>query len=153
MKRTIIFTVTLVLLASSACASDLDTMITGHNMNRAICGAQELTGEPVIEDGRATFDLDKKLHDIFFIRDGEVYGFGCVCQDVSQESEFLAQCVTACYNFAGMQAGGSCYDVILSQFLFTRAGIEPESSPQIPGILVLISKESFGYVFMLMKVE
>ena len=154
MKKIIVFVLALTLIVSHAVAvSDLDIMVEGHNKNSVICGAQKLTGEPEIKDGKATFDINPQLHDVFFIKDGKVTGFGCVCQDASQESEFLAQCVTACYNFAGMKAGSVCYDVILSQFLFVRAGVDAETSSQIPGILIEISKQSFGYICMIVKVE
>ena len=154
MKRVIIIVCAIIFVTSNACAvSDLDIMIEGHNANCWICAAQNLTGDPVIENEKATFDLNPNLHDVFFIKDDKVYGFGCVCEDQAQESEFLAQCVTACYNFAGLQAGTVCYDVILSQFLFARAGVDSESSTKIPGIMIEISKESFGYVFMLVKVK
>ena len=155
MKRMVI-AIALIMIATPAMAvSDLDVMVYGHNINTAICGAQELKGDPVIdaENGAATFNLTDKLTDIFFIKNDEVSGFGCVCRDSSQEIEFLAQCVTACYNFAGNQAGETCYDAILSQFMFARAGNPLGESAQVPGILFQIKKESYGYVFMLVKVK
>lgn len=144
-----------ILIPASAFASDLDVMVYGHNINTVICGAQELTGDPVIneEKGTATFNLSPDLHCIFFIKNDEVSGFACACTDVSQESEFLAQCVTACYNFAGKQAGETCFDAILSQFMFARGGNELGSSAQVPGLLLEITKMKTGYAFIMTKVK
>ena len=148
----------LALLLSSASAltvSDLDVMIYGHNLNRSICGAQELTGQPEIDEekGSATFFIPPGIHCIFFFKDGKVTGFSCACTDPSQESEFLAQSVTACYNFAGTQAGETCYDAILSQFMFARGGNELGSTAQVPGLLLKITKMKTGYAFVMVKVK
>ena len=105
------------------------------------------------EKGTATFDILPGLHCVFFIKNNEVTGFACVCTDVSQESEFLAQSVTACYNFIGTQAGETCFDVILSQFMFARGGNELGSSAQIPGLLIEITKMKTGYAFIMTKVN
>lgn len=153
MKKIICFIICLFLPVSAFAVSDLDVMIYGHNMHTSVCGAQELTGSPIINDekGTATFDLNDKLHDIFFIKNGEVTGFGCVCQDQAQESEFLAQCITACYNFGGTV--DTIYDPILSQFMFARAGSPLGRTSEIPGMLFSISKESYGYVFIMSLVK
>ena len=153
MKRIICIILCLLLPASAFAVSDLDIMVTGHNMHAVISGAQELTGSPEInsEKGTATFDITDKLHDVFFIKEGEVTGFGCVCQDPAQEIEFLAQCVTACYNFGGTV--DTVYDPILSQFMFARGGNSLDISTQIPGLAVHITKESFGYAFVLIAVN
>ena len=156
MKRIIIVVFAMIFITSNAYAvSDLDVMIYGHNINCAICGAQELTGEPVIdnEKGSATFAIEPGIHCIFFVKNDEVTGFACACTDISQESEFLAQCVTACYNFAGTQAGETCYDAILSQFMFARGGNELGSSAQVPGLLIQITKMKTGYAFVMTKVK
>ena len=156
MKRTIIIALALVLFALPALAvSDLDVMVYGHNLQRTICGAQELAGDPVIneEKGTATFELSPDLHCIFFIKNGEVTGFACACTDPAQESEFLAQCVTACYNFAGTQAGETCYDAILSQFMLARGGNGLGSSAQVPGLLLQITKMKTGYAFTMARVK
>ena len=143
------------LIPAAAFASDLDVMVYGHNINTVICGAQDLTGDPVInkEKGTATFELAQGLRCVFFIKNDEVSGFACVCTDVSQESEFLAQSVTACYNFAGTQAGETCFDAILSQFLFARGGNELGTSAQVPGLLIGITKMKNGYAFIMTKVK
>lgn len=153
MKRAIIFTLALILFTVPALASDLDSVVEGHNAYTWICGAARIESEPEISSGMITYTISKGIEDTFLGTNDQVNGFACICTDSSEESEFLAQCVTACYNFAGMQAGSYCYDVILSQFLFVRSGMESERSFKIPGIMVEVSKQDFGYLFMLVKVE
>ena len=156
MKRLLCVFLMIMLIATSASAvTDLDIMVEGHNMNCSICSAQKIEGNPKIdaEYGAAQFDLTAKLHDVFFYKDGKVTGFGCVCKDPEYEIEFLAQCITACYNFSGMDAGKYCYDVILSQFMFARSGNPLGATTAIPGIAVQLDKESFGYVFTLTVVN
>ena len=154
MKRIIIIVCALVLIAVQASAvSDLDIMVEGHNLNSAICGAMKIECDPEVETDKVTYKLSEGIHDVFFTKGDQITGFACICFNAKSESEFLAQCVTACYNFAGIQAGSVCYDVILSQFLFVRAGVDAESSTQIPGIMIEISKQSFGYLFMLARVK
>ena len=142
------------LIVSSALA-DLDLMIEGHNMYSSICSAIQLKGSPQIDEekGTVTYTVADELFDIFFLKNGEVTGFGCVCRDPVQEIEFLAQCVTACYNVAGDQAGNKCFDIILSQFMFARSGNPLNDAFITPDVAVNISKTSFGYLFVLSKVK
>ena len=151
MKRTIIFTVMLVLLASSACASDLDIMVEGHNLNRVICGAAELKN-PEVEKGSYTYKATENVHVIFTVRDDLANSCSCVCLDEADAAEFLAQCVTICYNYGGTEAGTQCYDPILFSFMQARAGSEPEKVI-LPGIMFRLYKESFGYAFVLARVR
>lgn len=154
MKRLVIITLSLVLIVSQASAlSDLDTMVAGHNMYASICAAQEIKGNPSREIKTVTYDLSDTLHDIFFVEKGKVTGFGCVCRDQKSETEFLAQCVTACYNFSGPSAGDTCFDAVLSQFMSARSGNDTEYSSKVPGILIDIDKTSWGYIFMLTVIE
>lgn len=155
MKRMVCIILFLLLPATAFAVSDLDVMVYGHNIQAAIFGAQELTGQPVIdnEKGTATFTLSKGLYCIFFIEGEEVTGFACACTDPAQESEFLAQCVTACYNFAGTNAGDTCFDAILSQFMFARGGNELESTAQVPGLMLGISKMKTGYAFIMTRIK
>ena len=151
MKRTIIFTVMLVLLASSACASDLDIMVEGHNLKRVICGAAELKN-PEVEKGSYTYKATENVHVIFTVRDDLANSCSCVCLDEADAAEFLAQCVTICYNYGGTEAGTQCYDPILFSFMQARAGIETDKVI-LPGIMFRIYKESFGYAFVLARVR
>ena len=151
MKKIICIILCLAFPFSAFAASDLDIMVFGHNQYCCICAAKEITVEPIIDSktGNATYYLTDNLVDVFFVNEGKVPGFGCVCKDPAEEIEFLAQCITACYNFAGDNAVKNCYDVILSQFMFARSGNPLESTSIIPNVLVHIGKESFGYVFTL----
>ena len=151
MKRTIIFTVMLLLLTSSACASDLDIMVEGHNLNRVICGAAELKN-PEVEKGSYTYKATENVHVIFTVRDDLANSCSCVCLDEADTAEFLAQCVTICYNYGGTEAGTQCYDPILFSFMQARAGSEPEKVV-LPGIMFRLYKESFGYAFVLARVR
>ena len=151
MKRTIIFTVMMVLLASSACASDLDIMVEGHNLNRVICGAAELKN-PEVEKGSYTYKATENVHVIFTVRNDLANSCSCVCLDEADAAEFLAQCVTICYNYGGTEAGTQCYDPILFSFMQARAGMETDKVI-LPGIMFRIYKESFGYAFVLARVR
>ena len=156
MKRFLCVLAVCLLVAAFAFAEDdLAEMVSGHNLRTPICAAMQLTGKPEYEaDGsRATFDISENLHDIFFLKDGKVSGFGCVCTDPAEEIEFLAQCVTACYNFCGLAAGDTCFDTILSDFMFSRSGNSLGSSTSVPGVMIDLSKESFGYVFMMTRIN
>ena len=150
MKKIMCFIICMVIPISAFAVTDLEIMIEGHNLNCGICAAQQLIGDPTMDGDNAIFDITPKLHDVFFTKEGEVTGFGCVCQDPAQEVEFLAQCVTACLNFGGTV--DTVYDAVLSQFMFARAG-NPLGGTVIPGMLIEITKESFGYVFVMSKVK
>ena len=151
MKRIIIFTFALILLTGSAIASDIDVMVEGHNLNRVICGAAELKN-PEIEKGSYTYKATENVHVIFTIRDDLANSCSCVCLDEADAAEFLAQCVTICYNYGGTEAGTQCYDPILFSFMQARAGIETDKVI-LPGIMFRIYKESFGYAFVLARVR
>ena len=152
MKRAICLVICLLIPVYAFALSDIDIMVSGHNLYCSICGAMEIPEEPFSVDETKehyTYRIAENLYDVFFVTDGSVTGFGCVCKDESKEIEFLAQCVTACYNFLGTKAGDTCYNVILSQFMFARGGNNLDITTAIPGLAVHISKESFGYVFTL----
>ena len=151
MKRIIIFTFALILLTGSAIASDIDVMVEGHNLNRVICGAAELKN-PELEKGSYTYKATENVHVIFTIRDDLANSCSCVCLDEADAAEFLAQCVTICYNYGGTEAGTQCYDPILFSFMQARAGIETDKVI-LPGIMFRIYKESFGYAFVLARVR
>ena len=151
MKRIIIFTFALILLTGSAIASDIDVMLEGHNLNRVICGAAELKN-PEIEKGSYTYKATENVHVIFTVRDDLANSCSCVCLDEADAAEFLAQCVTICYNYGGTEAGTQCYDPILFSFMQARAGSEPEKVI-LPGIMFRLYKESFGYAFVLARVR
>lgn len=151
MKRIIIFTFALILLTGSAIASDIDVMVEGHNLNRVICGAAELKN-PEIEKGSYTYKATENVHVIFTVRDDLANSCSCVCLDEADAAEFLAQCVTICYNYGGTEAGTQCYDPILFSFMQARAGMETDKVI-LPGIMFRIYKESFGYAFVLARVR
>ena len=151
MKRIIIFTFALIFLTGSAIASDIDVMLEGHNLNRVICGAAELKN-PEVEKGSYTYKATENVHVIFTVRDDLANSCSCVCLDEADAAEFLAQCVTICYNYGGTEAGTQCYDPILFSFMQARAGSEPEKVI-LPGIMFRLYKESFGYAFVLARVR
>ena len=151
MKKIMCFIICMVIPISAFAVTDLEIMIEGHNLNCDICAAQQLIGDPTMDGDNAIFDITPKLHDVFFTKEGEVTGFGCVCKDPDQEVEFLAQCVTACYNFGGK--ADTVYDAVLSQFMFARSGNPLGNTTEIPGIIIEITKQSFGYIFVLSKVK
>lgn len=155
MRKIIVLVLVLAFFVLPAQAADLETMVSGHNLYSCICGAVEIKGEPKIDakTGNASYTVANELFDVFFIKNGKVTGFGCVCRDPASEVEFLAQCVTACYNFAGDDAGAKCFDVILSQFMFARAGNPLGDAPISSKAYVRIQKEKFGYLFVLSVVD
>ena len=141
----------LILPAAAYALSDLDIMVAGHNMNRLICNAAELT-VPEIEGNSYTYKATENVHVIFRVKDGEANSCSCVCLDEADAAEFLAQCVTICYNYGGTEAGTQCYDPILFSFMQARAGNETEKVI-LPGIIFHLYKESFGYAFVMARVR
>lgn len=146
----------LVLISVSAFAESLENTLYAHNMNTSICNALEITGTPrVTEKSTGTnyeYILTDNLRAIFVEKDSKVRSCSFVCFDESDTAEFLAQCITACYNFGGVQAGTECYDPILYGFMSSRSGTNPEPTT-LYGVLFKISKESFGYTFTLVRIE
>ena len=141
----------LILPAAAYALSDLDIMVEGHNLNRVICGAAELKN-PEIEGNSYTFKATKNVHVIFRVKDGEASSCSCVCLDEADAAEFLAQCVTICYNYGGIEAGTKCYDSLFYSFMQARAGNETEKVI-LPGIIFHLYKESFGYAFVMARVR
>ena len=141
----------LILPAAAYALSDLDIMVEGHNLNRVICGAAELKN-PEVEKGSYTYKVTENVHVIFTVRDDLANSCSCVCLDEADAAEFLAQCVTICYNYGGTEAGTQCYDPVLFSFMQARAGMETDKVI-LPGIIFRIYKESFGYAFVLARVR
>ena len=141
----------LILPAAAYALSDLDIMVAGHNINRSICNAAELTNAE-IEGNSYTYKATENVHVIFRVKNGEASSCSCVCLDEADAAEFLAQCVTICYNYGGTEAGTQCYDPILFSFMQARAGNEPEKVI-LPGIIFHLYKESFGYAFVMARVR
>ena len=146
----------LILISVSAFAESLENTVFAHNMNTSICNAMEITGTPrVTEKSTGTnyeYILTDHLRAIFVEKDSKVRSCSFVCFDECDSAEFLAQCITACYNFGGIEAGTVCYDSILYDFMSARSGTNPEAST-LPGLLFKISKESFGYTSTIVRIE
>ena len=146
----------LIMISVSALAESLENTVFAHNMNTSICNAMEITGTPrVTEKSTGTnyeYILTENLRAIFVEKDSKIRSCSFVCFNESDSAEFLAQCITACYNFGGIEAGTVCYDSILYDFMSARSGTNPEAST-LPGLLFKISKESFGYTFTIVRIE
>lgn len=145
-----------VLISVSAFAESLENTVFAHNMNTSICNAMKITGEPQVTEKsngkHYEYIITENIRAIFAEKDSKIRSCAFVCFDESDSAEFLAQCITACYNFGGVQAGTECYDPILYDFMSARSGANPESSI-LPGLLFQMSKESFGYTFTLVRIE
>ena len=151
MKRIICLILCLILPAAAFAISDLDIMIEGHNVNRFICNAAEIKN-PEIKSDSYTFKATENVHVIFRVKNDAVSSCSCVCLNENDAAEFLAQCVTICYNFGGIEAGTECYDSILYSFMQARAGNDTDKV-MLPGIVFHLYKESFGYAFVLARVK
>lgn len=136
-------------------SSDLDFRVSDHNQYCYLTSAKEITGEPEIDEREKetlfTYPVTENVHCIFTIKGDEVRTFSCVCLSDAETDEFLAQCVTACYSFCGLDNGISCYDPILYRFLLARGGQEKEDDFTLPGVAFSLGKASFGYYFILTK--
>lgn len=153
MKRIIIIVAVLILAAAPALADPVSDFISIHNFNRAAAGAAEIAGQPEEKDGRYTYHASDSV-DIIVITDGnEIKSVSCVCLDDSGVGEFLAQCATVFYDLGGLESYIYCYDPLLTNFLSARAGRNAENDSSVPGLLFGISKESFGYMFIIVKVK
>lgn len=152
MKRVIVITIAVVLICSNAIA-DIGGIVEDYNRCCIIAGAAQLTGEPEKDGNTYTYNAGDHVKVIFETDNDDLKTFACICFDESGVSEFLAQCVTAFYDIGDLPAYLECFDPVLSDFLKARTGEQPGSNKSVPGILFEISKESFGYIFMLVKVE
>ena len=143
--------------APASAESDLDFRVFDHNQYCYLTSAKEISGTPDADkqekETHFTFKVTENIHCVFIVQEGYVTTFSCVCLSDAETDEFLAQCVTGCYSFCGMEAGTSCYDPILYRFLLARGGHEMEYDSSIPGIVFSLGKASFGYYFILTKAE
>lgn len=144
------------ILISVPTAESLEHTLFAHNANTSICNAQQITGEPRITQKKTgtnyEYILTDNLRAIFIEKESRITSCAFVCFSESDTAEFLAQCITACYNFGGTDAGTSSYDPILYQFMSARSGSNPEPDT-LPGLLFKISREKFGYAFTLVRME
>ena len=149
-KKMICLAVCLMLPVSAF--ADIEPLVAGHNTCCAAAGAQQLTGSPDQEGERYTYHISDSV-DVIFTDNGERSSFSCICMDEAGIGEFLAQCVTGFYNFGGLLAYSYCHDALLTDFLAARAGRNPDIDTSVSGLMFQVSKESFGYLFMLTKVN
>ena len=156
--RIIIIIIATVILATSVNAyalSDLEYYVMDHNQYCEITSAGKITGEPEIkannDETNATYKINDSIHCIFGLKNDSVSSFMCVCLSDNEVGEFLAQCITACYSFCGMESGINAYDPILYNFLLARGGQETEADQSLPGVSFIIGKEKFGYYFILTR--
>lgn len=151
--------IVLAVILSTSCPahalSDLEYYVMDHNQYCEITSAAKIEGEPTIKvddhGTHATYIINDNIRCIFGLENDAVNSFMCVCLSDVDVDEFLAQCVTACYSFCGMESGINAYDPILYNFLLARGGQETENDFSLPGIGMQIGKESFGYYFILTK--
>ena len=155
MKRIIVLFLLLVLISVSALA-DIDQVVEEYNLHTVITSAQKLIGTPEKEerDGKTSY-LYSPADNIkvqITIKDGEARVFSCLCFDESATAEFLAQSMNCVCQLDGYSAMLYCAGDILDLFLQARAGNETEQrSMDSAGLVYLLRKESFGYLFMVAK--
>lgn len=135
--------------------SDLEYYVADHNQYCYLTSAKEITGTPEVDvseqDTHYTYEVTKCIRCIYTVEGESVTNYLCVCLSDSEIDEFLAQCVTGCYSFCGIDNGINCYDPILYRFLLARGGHESEADFSLPGVAFSLSKASFGYYFILSK--
>lgn len=145
-----------VILISVPSAESIEHTIFSHNANTSICNAQQITGTPRVTAKKTgtnyEYIINENLRAVFIGKESKITSCAFVCFDESSAAEFLAQAVTACYNFGGIEAGSACYDSILADFMAARSWTNPEPSA-ILGLLYKISREPFGYTFTLVRIE
>lgn len=137
-------------------AESIENTIFSHNANAPICNAKPITGTPRVTEKKTgtnyEYIINENLRAVFIGKESKITSCAFVCFDESSAAEFLAQAVTACYNFGGHEAGSACYDSILFQFMAARSGAHTEAEV-VSGLLYRISKERFGYTFTLVRIE
>ena len=145
-----------VILISVPSAESIEHTIFSHNANAPICNAQPINGTPRVTEKKTgtnyEYIINENLRAVFIGSESKITSCAFVCFDESSAAEFLAQAVTACYNFGGIAAGSACYESILADFMAARSGTNPEPSA-IQGLLYKISREPFGYTFTLVRIE
>lgn len=152
MKKAAVLAAALIMITTPALASPVDEYVLSHNMHRQAAGAAALPEEPEINGKRHKYKVSDFV-DVIFIDNGDSVTFACVCLNDAGIGEFLAQCVTAVYSIGGLTEYAYCYGPILSDFLSARAGTNIGNDDSIPGLLFSISKQAYGYSFVLVKVK
>ena len=153
MKKAIILTAAIVMISLPALAlTDTEIMAAGHDLNRGIVHASELPAIPEIEGTSSTYKVTENIHVVFIEKEGQAKTCSCVCLSESELSEFLAQCVTICLNYGDPSYTDQYYAAVLSHFLETRSDEEPQTA-YLPGLIFKLTKEKFGYVFILTRAQ
>lgn len=154
MKRFMAVLMVFLLVVSCAFASDLDTLVEGHNKNAAVTGAGTLSGKPEKERGEKydyyQYKVTDEVYVLFYEKEGKIMAFACICMEEGSAGEFLAQCATAFYNIGGTEAGTACHGSLLQSFLSARAGHDVEAEDSVPGFLYTLRHSSGGYTFTMM---
>ena len=154
MKGLSVLAAAVMVVSPARASSNLDFWVQNHNMYTYLSSAQELSGKPdETENNRNTFKITENVHVIFTLDGDTISSFSCVCLSDKEVGEFLAQCVTACYSFGGLESGTECYDPILYRFLLARGGQEAETDFSIPGLAFTLGKENSFFYFVLSKVK
>lgn len=152
-KQIAIILTAAVLTITPALADPVSDLISDHNMNRIICGAAEVTGQPEVDQEMHVYHLDN-IDIVISADENRIEWFSCVCFDDSAVGEFLAQCATAFYDIGGVESYISCHGELLSEFLAARAGVETKNNYSVPGVLFQVEKLKNGrYIFIISKVE
>lgn len=154
MKGLSVLAAAVMVVSPALASSDVDFWVQNHNLYTYLSSAQELTGKPEETDNNHfTFKITENVHVLFNTDGDKVSSFSCVCLSDDEVGEFLAQCVTACYSFGGIESGTECYDPILYRFLLARGGQEQEEDFSIPGLAFSLGKAKGFYYFILSKVR
>ena len=135
--------------------TDLEYWVEDHNIYCYTTSAKEISGTPKIvvrdTDTHYKYKITENVEYYFSEKNGEITGFSCVCLDEAETAEFLAQCVTGCLSFCGIDNGIKCYDPILYCFITARGGHETDYCFSVPGVAFKVGKAHYGYFFILTK--
>ena len=140
----------------STASADIDQLIEEYNLHTVNTSAQKLTGthEQTERDGKIdyTFSVTDKIKVAITYSEGIPRVFSVICFDESESAEFLAQSANCVCQIGGYSSLLYCYADILDLFLQARAGNETENRKIVSeGLVYCLSKETFGYVFLIAK--
>ena len=129
----------------------INSTIQEYNDMTVLTGAAKIS-DPVITDSIDSIQYTFKLSDNLFIemteQENTIRFVGVICKDDAETGAFLAACANCCYLMSGVSDGYYCYTEVLDQFLQARSGSKTDVR-KLPsaGIILNMTKESFGFVF------
>lgn len=155
MKKAVIITTALVMIASPALAYDPAlAAVVELNEYAKLTGAAQITVEPVtVQDGDSTqytYTVSDDLQITLTIKNEKVRSFSCLCKTEALAGEFMSQAADGCYLLAGYDP--DLMKTVYLDFLNARAGNETDKRMfSSIGIVFRLFKSNGQYAFVIAR--